>query len=80
MVFFPFLSLSLSLFHSLFHSLFFSDWFGFVPICGFEGDGGIRVGFGLGLWLFVGLLICGFEGDGGVRVAFVGLREMVGRQ
>ena len=38
---------------------------------------------GLGLWLFVGLLICGFEGDGGVRVwfglglwLFVGLREM----
>jgi hypothetical protein len=46
---FFFLSLSLSLFHSLFRSLFFSDWFGFVvvglSICGFERDGGVRVGF-----------------------------------
>jgi hypothetical protein len=59
-----FFSLFLSLFHSLFHSLFFSDWFGFVglSIYGFEGDGGVRVGFvGLremeGSDLFVGLSI-----------------------
>jgi hypothetical protein len=55
--------------------------YGYLWVCrGFEGDGGIRVGFVLGLWLFVGLSICGFEGDGGVRVGFVGLREMAGRQ
>jgi hypothetical protein len=64
---FFFSSLSFALFHSLFRSLFFSDGFGFVAVCGFEGDGGVRLGFGL-VW------VCGGSD------LFVGLREMAGRQ